>query len=277
MSNATTVFGKVSSSRTTTYIDDTHNIDESRRKTAAMEVKNMTVAYQGKIALDNISLSIHRGRITGIIGPNGAGKSTLIKGMLGLVKTSQDGKTLVHGEDIKSQRKKIAYVEQRNVLDLSFPIDVEGVVMLGTYPNLGYFKRPGKAERQRAQEALATVKMDNFAKRQIGELSGGQLQRVFIARALAQEAEIFLLDEPFIGIDAVSEALIMDLLKDLKDQGKTIAIVNHDLHKVKEYFDDVVILNRHLIDSGSVENTFTTSNIRKAYGDSMGDVIVRGV
>lgn len=241
-----------------------------------IEVKNLTVAYQGKEALSNIHLAVKEGAITGIIGPNGAGKSTLLKGMIGLVQKSK-GATTFHGKDITSVRKNIAYVEQRNEIDLSFPIKVEDVVLLGTFPKLGLFRRPKAAERQKVIDSLKKVKMEDFSKRQIGELSGGQLQRVFIARALVQEADIILLDEPFVGIDMKSEQVIIDLLKELRNQGKTILIVHHDLSKVTDYFDDIIILNRYLIGYGPLTSTFTTENIQLAYGESMGNVLIKGV
>lgn len=239
-------------------------------------VKQLTVSYQGQKALIDISLQIPAGKITGIIGPNGAGKSTFLKGMLGLLKA--DTRTVYLGEQsIDSQKKRIAYVEQRSALDLSFPINVLEVVLLGTYPKLGIMKRPKKQEKEQAMKALKTVQLEAFAKRQIGELSGGQLQRVFIARVLAQEADVIVLDEPFVGIDMTSEKVIMDILKQLKDAGKTIVIVHHDLHKVAHYFDDVIILKKELIAYGPVVTTFTNKNIQLAYGETMGDIIIKGV
>jgi len=239
-------------------------------------VEQLTVSYQGQKALIDISLQIPAGKITGIIGPNGAGKSTFLKGMLGLLKA--DARTVSLGEHpIDSQKKRIAYVEQRSALDLSFPINVLEVVLLGTYPKLGIMKRPKKQEKEQAMKALKTVQLEAFAKRQIGELSGGQLQRVFIARVLAQEADVIVLDEPFVGIDMTSEKVIMDILKQLKDAGKTIVIVHHDLHKVAHYFDDVIILKKKLIACGPVATTFTNKNIQLAYGETMGDIIIKGV
>ncbi|OJH00044.1 ABC transporter ATP-binding protein [Enterococcus termitis] len=236
----------------------------------------MTVSYQGQKALLDISLQLAAGKITGIIGPNGAGKSTFLKGLLGLIKA--DSRTVLLGEaPIDTQKKRIAYVEQRSALDLSFPINVLEVVLLGTYPKLGVFHRPKKQEKEKALSALKTVQLEAFAKRQIGELSGGQLQRVFIARVLAQEADIIVLDEPFVGIDMTSEKVIMDILKQLKNAGKTIVIVHHDLHKVAHYFDDVVILKKELIAFGPVATTFTNKNIQLAYGETMGDIIIKGV
>lgn len=241
-----------------------------------ISVKNLSVAYQDKLALEDISLTIIPGKITGIIGPNGAGKSTLIKSIVGLIK-KESGHVTLANQAIDHFRKQIAYVEQRSEIDLTFPIRVKEVVLLGTYPKLGLFKRPGKKEKAKVMECLKQVKMEEFADRQIGNLSGGQLQRVFIARALAQEAEIIFLDEPFVGIDMVSEKVIVDLLKELKAAGKTIIIVHHDLHRTREYFDQLIILNKYLVASGPVEEVFTTRLIQKAYGDSMGEIIIKGV
>lgn len=241
-----------------------------------IDIKNVSVSYQAKVALENVSLSIDSGKITGIIGPNGAGKSTFLKSIIGLIKTDS-GRVTIGGQSIDLIRKKVAYVEQRSAIDLTFPIKVDETVMLGTYPNLGLFHRPKKKDRQKVQESLEKVKMENFAKRQIGNLSGGQLQRVFIARALAQDADIIFLDEPFVGIDMVSEKLIVELLQELRDEGKTIVIVHHDLHKTKEYFDNLIILNKKLIASGPVSTTFTTSTIQKAYGETMGEIVIKGV
>lgn len=246
------------------------------KRIQTISVKNLTVAYQGKLAIDRINVNIPNGVITGIIGPNGAGKSTLLKGMMGLIKT-ESGVTTVGGAPIKEMQKNIAYVEQRSLIDLSFPIKVSEVVLLGTFPKLGLFRRPKKAEKEKVLDCLEKVKMSEFKDRQIGELSGGQLQRVFIARALAQEADIIFLDEPFVGIDMVSEQVIIHLLKEMRDEGRTIVIVHHDLHKVTDYFDDLIILNHRLIANGPVAETFTTQNIQEAYGDVMGQVIIKGV
>lgn len=163
------------------------------------------------------------------------------------------------------------------MIDLSFPIKVSETVLLGTFPKLGLIHRPKKEQKEKVIDCLEKVKMNEFKDRQIGELSGGQLQRVFIARALAQDADIVFLDEPFVGIDMVSEQVIVDILKEMSNQGKTIVIVHHDLHKVTDYFDELIILNHQLIASGAVTDTFTTENIQKAYGEIMGQVIIKGV
>ena len=237
-----------------------------------ISVENLSVAYQGKIALKNISLTIQSEKMTGIIGPNGAGKSTFMKSLLELIPKSS-GTVTFSGQSVKEVRKKIAYVEQRSAMDLSFPIDVFGVVLLGTYPSLRIGKRPGKLEKERATQALVKVGMEKFANRQISELSGGQLQRVFIARALTQGAEWIFLDEPFVGIDAVSEKKIFSILQELRAAGKTILIVHHDLHKVTEYFDEVILLNRELIAAGMVQETFTSNNLQLAYGEVIGQLV----
>ncbi|MBC1628889.1 metal ABC transporter ATP-binding protein, partial [Listeria welshimeri] len=211
-----------------------------------MKIQGLTIAYKQKVAIDNVTLQIASGKLTGIVGPNGAGKSTLLKGMMGLI-PREEGQVTLEDKPLSYWRKKIAYVPQRSEVDLTFPITVFDMVLLGTYPALGLIKRPGKKEKQLALDALEQVEMTGFLKRQIGELSGGQLQRVFIARALAQHAEIFFLDEPFAGIDMTSEALIMKLLKKLRDNGKTIVVVHHDFHKVAAYFDDIILLNKKLV------------------------------
>ncbi|ELB7585266.1 metal ABC transporter ATP-binding protein [Listeria monocytogenes] len=232
-----------------------------------MEIQGLTIAYKQKVAIDNVTLQIASGKLTGIVGPNGAGKSTLLKGMMGLIPREQ-GQVTLADKPLTYWRKKIAYVPQRSEVDLTFPITVFDMVLLGTYPALGLIKRPGKKEKQLALDALEQVEMTGFMKRQIGELSGGQLQRVFIARALAQHAEIFFLDEPFAGIDMTSEALIMRLLKKLRDNGKTIVVVHHDFHKVAAYFDDIILLNKKLVAHGPVEQTFTEEKIQFAYVDA---------
>lgn len=256
------------------YMEDARSV--SKVSSSQIRVENLTVSYQGKIALNDINLQIQSGAITGIIGPNGAGKSTLLKGMMGLIKT-ESGKTSVSQHALRHRQKDIAYVEQRSAIDLSFPITVEEVVLLGSYPKLGLFKRPKLKDKERVTECLELVKMTDFRKRQIGELSGGQLQRVFIARALAQEADIIFLDEPFVGIDMSSEQVIIDILKQLKEQGKTIVIVHHDLHKVLDYFDELIILKKQLIAYGPVKEVFTNKTLQEAYGQTLGAIQIKGV
>ncbi|KSU06933.1 Manganese ABC transporter ATP-binding protein SitB [Lactococcus lactis subsp. lactis] len=232
-----------------------------------INTKNLNVFYNENKVLKDIQLEVIPGRITGIIGPNGAGKSTLIKAILNIVPHS--GEILINGEVSKKQLKKIAYVEQKSDIDHTFPIKVKECVSLGTYTGLKLFQKLGTKEWSRVSEALQKVNLLDYENRQIGELSGGQFQRVLLARCLVQEADYIFLDEPFVGIDSISEKIIMNILQDLKSQGKTILIVHHDLSKVREYFDDIVILNRELISYGSVRDSFNQKYLKAAYGDNI--------
>lgn len=229
-----------------------------------ISVNDLHVSYYGKDAINGVSLAVRPQNIVGIIGPNGAGKSTLIKAILNLIPIDK-GEIEIFGSNINDVRKKIAYVPQRNLIDWDFPINVLDTVLIGTYPSLGFFKRPKKNEREWAYECLRKVGMENFSKRQIGELSGGQQQRVFLARALAQKADLFFLDEPFVGIDMASEETIIQLLKDLRDQGKTVVVVHHDLSKASDYFDELVLLNKELISYGKVQEVLQPEVMMRAY------------
>lgn len=238
-----------------------------------IEVEDMTVAYDVKPVLWDIDLNIPKSVLMAIVGPNGAGKSTLIKAMLDLLKPVS-GKVLFNGDTYKSQREYIGYVPQSGSVDWDFPTNVLDVVLMGTYGELGWFKRPGEKEKKKAYEALEKVSMAELANRQISELSGGQQQRVFLARALVQDADIYFMDEPFKGVDAKTEKSIIALLKELKDRGKTLIVVHHDLQTVEEYFDHVVLLNTQIIASGLVSEVFTDENIRKTYR-STGEILKR--
>lgn len=231
----------------------------------AFEVSNLTVQYDKIPVLLDVSFSIPKGKIVAILGPNGAGKSTLIKAAVGLVKPAS-GQFLFLGVPLKKARDLIAYVPQKETVDWDFPITVLEVVMMGRLNKLKYFRWFRKADYEAAHQALEIVQMGDFSKRQINELSGGQQQRVFLARALVQEAEIYLLDEPFAGVDASTEIVIISVLKKLRDKNKTLLIVHHDLHTVKEYFDQVVMLNHTLIAYGNVEDKFTQENLGQTYG-----------
>ena len=210
--------------------------------------------------------------ITGIIGPNGAGKSTLIKAILGLIKV-QSGTVDFSGKTLKEVQQAIAYVEQRKDLDLTFPINVLDLVLTGTYGRLGLLKSPGKKERQAAYDALEQVGLEEFTKRQISQLSGGQLQRVFVARAIVQQADIMILDEPFVGIDMKSEQEIMTILNQWRDAGKTLIVVHHDLNKVSNYFDELVVMNHGIIAEGPVEEVYTARNIERAFSADLSNVL----
>lgn len=227
-------------------------------------VRNLSTSYYGEEVLHDINFSFAQGKLIGIIGPNGAGKSTLMKSMLGLIPKDK-GDIIFCGKSLKEMRKKIAYVPQRAVIDWDFPIVVLDAVLLGTFPSLGVLRRPKKADREWAYECLKKVGMEDFSKRQIGELSGGQQQRVFLARALAQKADFFFLDEPLVGIDVSSEELIINILKNLRDEGKSIFVVHHDLTKVNEYFEELILLNKKLIKSGTVKTVLQPELMREAY------------
>lgn|SRR5690625_133951 len=229
-----------------------------------IEVNNLNVSYFGNKALKNISFSFKTGNLIGVIGPNGAGKSTLIKAMLHLIPT-ESGKITIHNQPIKQIRHKIAYVPQRSNIDWDFPITVKDTVLLGTYPNLKLFRRPKKSDKEWAYHCLEKVGMQAYYKRQIAELSGGQQQRVFLARALAQKADIFFLDEPFVGIDVASEKMIIKILQDLRDQGHTVMVVHHDLSKVEAYFDELILINKEIIESGPVQQVIQPEAMTKAY------------
>ncbi|MGX7108024.1 metal ABC transporter ATP-binding protein [Facklamia miroungae] len=240
-----------------------------------IQVKQLNVDYFGHKALTDVDLEIPMGFSEGIIGPNGAGKSTLMKAMLGIIPSQ--GQVHYMGKDIRENLRKIAYVPQKNELDLTFPITVEDTVLTGTYPKLQLFKRPGKNEREIVDLCLEQVSIQDLRKKQISNLSGGQLQRVFIARALAQQADVFFLDEPFVGIDLKSETIIVDILRKLRSEGKTILVVHHDLHEVESYFDRLLILNKKVVAEGTVKEVFTNKNIQEAYGGSLGNIQIKGL
>ncbi len=233
-----------------------------------ISVKGLSVSYERKRVLTNIFLEVEVGNIYGVVGPNGAGKSTLFKAMLGLIETNT-GSVLINGKDIKSQRKEVVYVPQKNDVDWTFPATVFDIVLMGRYPHLTIFQRLGKKDKAMAMDALEEVGMTAFRDRQIGELSGGQQQRVFLARALCQEADIFFLDEPFVGVDMTTEDKIIQILKRLAAEGKTLLVVHHDLSTVENYFDKVILLNQRLIAYGDTTSTFTKENIAKAYGGQL--------
>lgn len=231
----------------------------------AIDVSDLHVSYYGKEVLREVSFTFEPGNLIGVLGPNGAGKSTLMKAIVGLI-PHDGGKIKIGNAPLKEVQKSIAYVPQRSDIDWDFPIIVKDTVLLGTYPGLGLFKRPKKEDKQWAMECLEKVGMSEYANSQIGELSGGQQQRVFLARALAQKADYFFLDEPFMGIDVSSEEVIINILRDLRESGKTIFVVHHDLSKVESYFDELVLLNKKLYGSGPVEAVFQAENMEKAYG-----------
>ena len=234
----------------------------------ALEVHDLTVAYHKKPVLWGIDFEIPPGKLVGIIGPNGAGKSTLIKAAMGLLPLSS-GWVEVFGQSLKKTRERVGYVPQRGEIDWDFPVNVMDVVMMGRYGKLGWFKRPGKEDREIARACLEKVKMLPYAQRQISNLSGGQQQRVFLARALAQESDLYFMDEPFAGVDMATEEAIITLLRELCDQGKTLFVVHHDLASVPDYFDHLVLLNLHLVASGPTEEVFTGELLNRTYGGQL--------
>ncbi|GAA0454103.1 metal ABC transporter ATP-binding protein [Alkalibacillus silvisoli] len=236
--------------------------------TSSVKVDHLSVSYHGELALDDISFEAPKQELIGIIGPNGAGKSTLIKAIMGMVPKNQ-GDIKVMDQSVAKVRPKIAYVPQRSMIDFDFPILVEDVVVMGRYPHLKWWSRPSKKDREKALDCLEQVGMQDFHRRQIGELSGGQQQRVFIARALAQEADILFLDEPFAGIDLSSEQIIINLLRKIRNEGKTLFVVHHDLSKVEEYFDSLMLLNQRLVGFGEQKEVFKPQLISEAYNGNI--------
>ena len=231
----------------------------------AVRVEDLTVAYRDKPVLWDIDLTVPQGVLMAVVGPNGAGKTTLLKAILGLVHPVA-GTVSVLGQPYSAVRKQIGYVPQRGTVDWDFPTTVMDVVLMGTYGRLGWVRRPGPAERDAATRALERVGMAAFAGRQIRQLSGGQQQRVFLARALVQDALVYFMDEPFQGVDALTETAIVDLLREIRSAGRTVFVVHHDLSTVPEYFDWVTLLNVRKIASGPVATTFTPENITATYG-----------
>jgi len=231
----------------------------------AVRITDLTVAYGDRPVLWDIDLDVPAGHLMAIMGPNGAGKTTLIKAVLGLVAPAA-GRVEIHGDVYAKQRHLVGYVPQRGSVDWDFPTTVLDVVMMGRYGALGWFKRPGRTERDQAMTALEKVGMTEFAGRQISALSGGQQQRVFLARALVQDAQVYFMDEPFQGVDVRTEKAIVELLKDLRDRGRTVVVVHHDLQTVRDYFDWITLLNVRRIASGPVSEVFTPENLGLTYG-----------
>jgi manganese/zinc/iron transport system ATP- binding protein len=236
---------------------------------AAIEIHDLTVHYQHRPVLWGIDCVIPEGERAVIVGPNGAGKSTLLKTILGLV-PSASGYVSIFGAPVKERRALIAYVPQRSEIDWDFPIQVFDVVLMGREAKLPFYRRPSAHDRERALNALEQVGMQDLRGRQIGQLSGGQQQRVFIARALAQDATLYLLDEPFAGVDAATERIVADLFVTLQKQGKTIVAVHHDLQTVADYFSWCLLLNVRLVAAGLVKDCFTPEQIQKTYGSRLG-------
>lgn len=233
-------------------------------KPPLLEVRNMTVSYGHRPILRAVGLTLEAGRLMGIVGPSGAGKSTLLKAVLGLI-PMESGQVLMHGKPLSRPRGRIAYLPQRGDIDWDFPATALDVVLMGRYRHVGWLRRPGPEDVELARRILDRVGMAPFADRQIGRLSGGQQQRVFLARALVQDTELFILDEPFVGVDAASEKVIWDILDELRAAGRALLMVNHDLSVVERY-DTLMFLNGHVVAKGPPEEVFTPENLRRLYG-----------
>ena len=231
-------------------------------------IEDVTVAYHHRPVLWNIDYQAPRGKLIAIVGPNGSGKTTLIKATLDLVPRAA-GQVLIFGEPYRQQRHRVGYVPQRTSVDWDFPVSALDVVAMGMYRQIGWLRPVSRKYRDSAKQALDRVGMVDFAFRQINQLSGGQQQRVFLARALAQNADLYFMDEPFAGVDAATERAIVDILRQLRESGKTVIVVHHDLQTVHEYFDEVMLLNMRMIAAGPTTDVFTPDNLRKTYGGKL--------
>ena len=232
--------------------------------TPIIEAHNLTVLYGRKPAIWNVDFKLPEGQVIGIMGPNGSGKSTLLKSIMGVV-TPTTGYTKVYDQELNQVRHKVSYVPQRQEIDWDFPASVWDIVSMGRFHVRGLFKRLTSEDNDIIQESLEKVNMLGFAKRQISQLSGGQQQRVFLARAIAQQGELFLMDEPFAGVDIATEEMIVDLVKEMKDQGKTLVIVHHDLHTAQSYFDHLVLMNTRLVACGKTSDVFKDQILTDTY------------
>lgn len=237
--------------------------------TFALRTENLHVKYGNKTVLENVAFSAQTGRITAIIGPNGAGKSTLIKAVMGLIPVESGHVFLDEKPMTPQMRSRVAYVPQRNAVDWDFPASALDVVCMGLYRTIGWFRPVGKAHKTKALSYLEQVGLEDFAHRPIGQLSGGQQQRVFLARALAQDSHLYLMDEPFAGVDAATENSILHILKIMKENGRTVICVHHDLQTVADYFDDAVALNGKIIASGPVQDIMQPAILQETYGGKL--------
>lgn len=231
----------------------------------AIEAQNITLSYTEEPVVRDVSFTLPMGSLVGVVGPNGAGKSTLIKAIVGVMRPDQ-GQIKVGGEPVGASKGQVTYVPQRGAVDWDFPITATEVVRQGRFGSVGLLRRFRAEDRRAVNEAMEAVGITDLGRRQIGALSGGQQQRVFLARALAQGGDIFVMDEPFVGVDAATEAAIVDVLQNLRDEGKTVIVVHHDLATVDEYFDQLLLLNRELIACGPTEEVYTPENLRATYG-----------
>lgn len=234
----------------------------------ALEAHNLTVSYDKQPVLWDIDFSLPEGVMAGIIGPNGSGKTTLLKAVMGIL-PADSGYVQVFGKSLEEIRERVSYVPQRQSVDWDFPATVMDIALMGRYRKGKLFGRLNAYDREIATEALERVGMENYRNRQISALSGGQQQRVFIARSLAQQADLYLMDEPFAGIDAASEEAIIALLENMRSAGKTVVLVHHDLHTAIEFFDHIILLNTRLVAAGPKAEVLTADNLRTAYGGQL--------
>ncbi len=249
-------------------LDESKAVSPQHPSTCPLSIHDMTVAYHRTPVLWDIDYDAPLGQLVAIIGPNGAGKSTLIKAALDLVPKAS-GEVRMFGQPYRGQRRRVGYVPQRESVDWDFPISAQQVVAMGLYGKIGWCRPVTRKYRLAALDALEQVGMASYAKRQISQLSGGQQQRVFLARALAQDADLYLMDEPLAGVDAATERAIVDVLQRLRSGGKTVLVVHHDLQTVSDYFDHVLLLNMRLVAAGPTEEVFTPENLRKTYGGKL--------
>ncbi len=238
---------------------------------SGIRAEGISVVYRnGNVALTDATFSIPTATICALVGINGSGKSTLFKALMGLVPLARGSVSILGQQAGKAlERNTVAYVPQNEDVDWNFPVLVEDVVMMGRYGHMGFLRRPSATDRQKVDEALGRVKMTEFRHRQIGELSGGQKKRVFLARALAQEGKVILLDEPFTGVDVATEDAIIDLLKALRDEGCVMLVSTHNLGSVPHFCDQVVLVNRRVLDAGKTETVFTQDNLQAAFGGAL--------
>ncbi|MCD0460871.1 metal ABC transporter ATP-binding protein [Roseiconus lacunae] len=230
-----------------------------------LSIYDLTVAYHRKPVIWDVSFDLPSGSLVGIVGPNGAGKSTLLKASMDLIPRAS-GRVRFFGQTYRHSRNRVGYVPQRESVDWQFPVSALDVVTMGLYDKIGWCRPVRKRHRAQAREALRRVGIGDLADRQISQLSGGQQQRTFLARALVQDADLYLMDEPFAAVDASTELAIVDILRELKGRGKTAVVIHHDLQTVPEYFDYVVLLNMRVVAHGPVVETFTPENLQKTYG-----------
>jgi manganese/zinc/iron transport system ATP- binding protein len=241
------------------------NPSSPRSDAIPLSVYDLTVAYHRKPVVWDVEFDLPAGSLVGVVGPNGAGKSTLLKAIMDLI-PRVSGRVQVFGKSYAENRGRVGYVPQRESVDWDFPVDALDVVTMGLYRQIGWCRLVRKKHREIAMEALAQVGMADFAKRQISQLSGGQQQRTFLARALVQDADLYLMDEPFAAVDAATERAIVDILRQMQAKGKTVVVIHHDLQSVAEYFDYVILLNMRIVAHGKTSTTFTPENLNKTYG-----------